>query len=535
MNEDRVFDLLGLIARRAPNSDAAQDAFEQVQAENPGRKSVDPAQVEEQRMPVRRSEPRHNPEDLHTRLEDDLRGTLQALRYRPSDSSSSDEDYWAKMSSLSHSIKEHPQDGVRLLGALCDSVDAASANADRGITTAVLDAWREAAFTLDDIEPIARLLDRVASVGEQHWSTDANFSAYSGVDWLTRSINDWTGKSAMVWMTLPRWVDADDVTELSNALEAMQRGLTRLLDLDGDPRRLAIATIGSRLNLLFAVAPEWATATVLPLFDATTNVEHAHCAWSGYLYSASGSQQLLSAGLLEHYLSLAPASAIATPQDPLSEMRAGPTGFRRGINRHLAEISLFSGINPQQHGWLSRYISAVPVDWRTTWALDLSSGLSAMTVAARSAQWHSWIRDYLFERTAGRPLTLDPAEASELAEWSRYFDAEFPEFVELILTWPRVPLRKFSRLMHSMAKLGEESGDDADSKVDVAARHPDEAARLLAHLLSASDKQELHQSTSAYLVHQAASRLRDHADTPAWQELEHELLRLGIKPDGSSS
>lgn len=128
MNEDRAFDLLGLIARRAPGSEAAQDAFERIQAKNPGRKWVDPAQVEARRGLVRRSEPHREPEDIRARLEDDLWGTLAALRGRPRDSSSEGEDYWAELSSLSHSIREHPEVGVQLLGALCDSFDAASAS-----------------------------------------------------------------------------------------------------------------------------------------------------------------------------------------------------------------------------------------------------------------------------------------------------------------------------------------------------------------------------------------------------------------------
>ena len=535
MNEDRAFDLLGPIARRAPDSDAAQDAFERIRAENPDRKWVDPAHVEEQRRLVPLSDPHREPEDIHVRLEDDLWGTLAALRSRRNDSSSGREDFWAETSLLSHSIKEYPQDGVRLLGALCDSLDTASAAADRFIASAVLDAWLDPAFTIQDFEPVARLLNRVVSIGEQHWHTDANFDEYSGVDWLTRAINDWTGKSAMVWMKLPQSAALDNGSRLSSALEAMQYGLTRLLDLAGDPGRLAIAIIGSRLNLLFAAAPEWTTASVLPLFDATTNTERALFAWNGYLYSTSGNQKLLHAGLLEHYLTLTLVPEVTMPQDPFSKLRDGRTDFRREINRHLAEISLFSGINPQQHGWLTSFISAAPAEWRTTWAQSLSSGLSATTITARSAQWQSWIRDYLTERTAGRPLTLDPAEASELAEWTRHFDAEFPEFVEIILTWPRVPLRKHSRLMYSIAKLKDESDDDADSKVDIAARHPEEAVNLLTHLLSASDKQQLHQDTNAYLVSRAAARMRRRASKRAWQKLDQQLLRLGINPDRSFS
>ena len=206
------------------------------------------------------------------------------------------------MASLGLSVNEHPQDGFRLLEALCASLDVESAAADRAITVSVLDAWLKSTVAIEDNQPISGLLNRVMDIGNQHWQTDANFHEYSGVDWLTRSINDWTGKSAQVWMKLPQTTPADDGPRRLAALEAMKHGLTRLLDRSEAPNRLAAAIIGNRVNWLFAVTPEWTVDTVLPLFDATKGFERAMSAWNGYLYSASADQQLLNAGLLEPLL-----------------------------------------------------------------------------------------------------------------------------------------------------------------------------------------------------------------------------------------
>lgn len=528
MNENRAFDLLGLIAHRLPDHDIAQSAFERAKAKNPGRTWADTAttRLHPRLIPVHEERP--EPLDMHASLDGDLMGTLVALRSRFEESPLSREGFWSQISSLGHSVAEYPQDGIRLLEALCDSLDTESAAADRAITDAVLDAWLKSAAVVGEWEPIAELLARVAEIGGEHWRNDANFYEHSGVDWLTRAINDWTGKSAQLWMRLPQLTPTDDETQRGDALAAMQHGLTCLLGLPEAPSRYSAAMIGNRVNWLFAATPEWTIDTVLPLFDATTATEHAICAWNGYLYSTSASQQLLNAGLLEHYLTLLPV--LASPRDPLSELRDGRFDYRREVNRHLAEISLFRGINPLQHGWLAKFVSNTPIEWRTAWAQALSSGLADMTVNARSAQWDSWIRDYLNLRTSGRPLALDPAEASEVAEWGRHFDREFPAFVALVLTWSGVRLRKGSRLVHSISNPKAGPDDSADTAVDVAAIHPDETAKLLAHLLSAVDKEHLRHHGSDDLVKQAAGRLRSLASKSAWRILELELMQLGLSP-----
>ncbi len=296
MNENRAFDLLALIAHRVPSSDAAQSAFDQIQAKHPERTWADPAATEVHPRLIQMHDEQLDPMDMHARLARDLAGTLAALRSQFDSESSSREVFWSEMASLGLSVNEHPQDGFRLLEALCASLDVESAAADRAITVSVLDAWLKSTVAIEDNQPISGLLNRVMDIGNQHWQTDANFHEYSGVDWLTRSINDWTGKSAQVWMKLPQTTPADDGPRRLAALEAMKHGLTRLLDRSEAPNRLAAAIIGNRVNWLFAVTPEWTVDTVLPLFDATKGFERAMSAWNGYLYSASADQQLLNAG-----------------------------------------------------------------------------------------------------------------------------------------------------------------------------------------------------------------------------------------------
>ncbi len=133
-----------------------------------------------------------------------------------------------------------------------------------------------------------------------------------------------------------------------------------------------------------------------------------------------------------------------------------------------------------------------------------------------------------------RPLALDPSESSEVAEWTRHFDAEFPEFVELILTWSRVPLRRHSRLVHGISKPNDERDDTADTSVDVAESHPAETAKLLTHLLSSSHTKNLREYGDAHLVAKAAARLRTLTAGPAWEQLEQELLRHRLAPDDAS-
>ena len=530
MNEDYAIDLLALIAQRAPDSEAAQSALAEIRAKNPEYKWTDPELVAQRPRWVQIPTIQPNPHEMHANLEEDLERTLTALRSERRDRLTERETLWAEVESVCLSVKEHRDDGLRLLTALCDTVDAKTAGADRAIAGAVLDAWLDPSFVIQDYEPVADLLRRLAETGDQYWQTDVNFTAYSGVDFLTRSVNDWTGKSAQVWIKLPQAAAAHNKSQITGALEAMQDGLTYLLGLSEFSGLLATAIVANNTNWLFAVVPEWTLKTVLPLFDSERRIERAICAWNGYFYSPAANQKLLSEGLLEHYLTLLPR--ITTSREPLSELRDGIFDFQQEFNRHLAEIALFSGINPQQHGWLARYVAVAPTDWRVTWAQELSSYLGQMTVAARGAQWKSWIRDFLADRTAGRPRMLDSGEASEIAEWSRHFDDEFPEFVQVIRSWPGVPLSKFSRLAYDIAKMSDEPNDNA---VDIAERHPDASAKLLTHLLSSSDKPRLREHGDTYTVTQAAARIRDLASEAEWHALERQLMRLGINPSQARS
>ena len=533
MNEDRAIDLLALIAQRAPDSDATQSALAEIRAKNPEYKWTDPELVAQQprwfQLPTKQAAP----QEMHANLEENLGRTLTALRSEYRDRLTGRESFWAEVQSVCLSVKEYPDDGLRLLTALCDSVDANTAGADRAIAGAVLDAWVDPSVAIENYEPVAGLLQRLAEAGGQYWSTDANFTAYSGVDWLTRSINDWTGKSVRVWTRLPQAAADDDNSQISNVLGIMQDGLTYLLELSEFSGQLATAMIANSTNWLFAIAPEWTLKTILPLFHSSQRIERAVCAWNGYLYSPAANQKLLSAGLLEHYLTLLPR--ITTRPEPLSQLRDGIFDFQREFNRHLAQIALFSGINPQEHGWLAHYVAAAPTDWRVTWVQEISSHLEEMTVAARGAQWESWIRDFLADRTAGRPRTLDTNEASEITEWARHFDAEFPEFVEIIRSWPGIPLSRLSRLAYSIAKMRDEPNDFDSTTVDVAERHPEATAKLLTHLLSSSNKPGLRQHGDTYTITQAAGRIRDLASEAEWRALEQQLMRLGIGPSQPQS
>src|SRR5690606_6728225 len=109
----------------------------------------------------------------------------------------------------------------------------------------------------------------------------------------------------------------------------------------------------SRAHFLFAADQNWTTDNVMPLFD-WSDLPRAGRAWSSFTAWGRWNDQMLDAGLMNHYL------ATSRHLDDLDDER------RAQVLGHLAGIALTSDRHPLE--WLPGVIVSLSNDERSEFA-----------------------------------------------------------------------------------------------------------------------------------------------------------------------
>ena len=115
-----------------------------------------------------------------------------------------------------------------------------------------------------------------------------------------------------------------------------------------------------------------------------------------------GPARLLESDLLPHYAAMA------------QHLGAGSENYNRLYAQRLAEVALFSGTNPMEHGWLDQFTAAASGEGRVEWIRCVSSALSRLSSSDVDAKWDSWMLDYWHNRLESKPRALTDEEATAL-------------------------------------------------------------------------------------------------------------------------
>lgn len=276
-------------------------------------------------------------------------------------------------------------------------------------------------------------------------------------DWMTAAVNRGSGKLAMFWIHAVEhdWKSASGswsglTTVLSEAMEDLIQDPT-------DPSLdLAPAVIlASQLRFLYAADATWTSDHILPLFRAEA-VNLRLAAWDGFLHSGYWTEELLEAGLLREYVSIA----------------GGAVSFGRiardRLTEHLAGIAAMSqGVRADE---LRAITAALPAEDRSRLQIEVARLLRQMPVAARDLRWVTHLRQYWQARLTDAPVTCEPPELGALASWAWCFREHFVEAVQLAVSRPA----GLDAHAHNL-DIPDDSG---------ALAHPDSGARLMGHLLT---------------------------------------------------
>ena len=511
-----VFDLLGWIAKHAPESAAASSAFAELQASHPDwRPLEDPDLPTWTALPAEDLMEPLELQGLHERILAGAEAVVMGLINEKDQRAGRGVDWTDARDALFATVAEHPEDGLAVLQALCSGPTAAP-GLERDLGEAVLNAWAHAIATAPVAdEPcicVADSLPDVWRLGLRRWG-DAKITIGDSA-WLESAENHWAGMIAGLWLeaVTAEWQSAGDGwTGLPDVAKA---ALEEMIGGDTKASRFAQVVVAARIHLLFHADERWCSDHVLPMLDPYVDEHRAARCWQAYLVRGRSDEQLLLAGLLDHVVAMAPLQGRMARHQPEAWS---------SYAQLAASICINSSISPIEHGWLRKFVAAVDIETRVAWACSVSRRLPELSADAADAHWCRWMRRYWEERLVSIPVAMTPEEASAMSEWPILLGNFHTEAVDLVLKSP-AGLSEGSRLLYRLAGLDTRS--DEKPRPDHLIEHPELTAQLLAHLLH---KAEI-PTTDLRLRHlpEVVARLDKLLDDLRMKPIVNELLRLGF-------
>ena len=422
---------------------------------------------------------------------------------------------------LSGVIQDCPDAGFTIADLLITDPTLGSTRTAQELVEVVLGAWADHNTELgrDIGEQIASRLDCIWDWGADDAERTASPSRYgSGTTWLDLACNHWSGHIAQIALRLiflERRAAGQDWPGLTDRWVEL---LDKMIEGDGDPSKMAQATLARRPRLLFHDAdPSWWQDNVLPLFDPDADEGRALRCWDAQLGSGElPTVEMLEAGMLDCYLKIL---RIAQKLDHYS---------RWDLYHCLGVITLQPGIAPNSWGGSleAALVEAGPAA-RVQWAQSIAELLADLGPGEADARWDA-LSAYWETRLNSAAAPMDPAEATELACWAFYLGDRAKEAVDLAIRQPAFAIDNESRLPRVLTKAGV-----WPEKEDPPSCPPEQAARLLAHMLAGFGDLSIPEKawTRLHLDFTVTSLLDHLGDNPHAATLKAEANRRGIRTD----
>ena len=424
-------------------------------------------------------------------------------------------------SALSKVIQDCPDAGLTIADLLITDDTLGSSRPTQELVEVVLGEWADNKTELgsDIREEIASRLDYIWDWGSDDAERTASPPIYgSGISWLDLACNHWSGHIAQIAVRLIFLERRDAGQDWSGLTDRWVELLCKMIGGDGDPSKMAQATLARRPQLLFHDAdPSWWQDNVLPLFDPEADEGRALRCWEAQLGSGElPSLKMLEAGMLDCYLKML---RIAQELDHLS---------RWSLYYCIGAITLQPGIAPNSWGGsLEAALVEAGPPARVLWAQSIAELLADLGPAEADARWDG-LRAYWETRLNSTAAPMDPAEATELACWAFHLGDRAKEAVDLAIRQPAYAIDNESQLPLVLTKAGI-----WPQKEDRPSCPPEQAARLLAHMLASfGDLSESERSWTRLHLEFTVTSLLDHlGDNPYAVALKAEANRQGIRTD----
>lgn len=238
-------------------------------------------------------------------------------------------------------------------------------------------------------------------------------------DWLGLAINRAGGNIAQFWLQYLANLKESQPENWKGIPDGLKTLFETVLASSSDDAKLARVVLASQLHLFFFLDADFATESLLPLFDWQKDPEQANQSWQGFLIWGNWKTSFLDLLLPFYHQTL-------DRIDELNEMA------QESFVQHIAGIAVYGVEQPWVAAWLPQYISAFQVSQRQKFAQTLRHILEAMSPEASSQLWDRWLKIYWNDRISRAPAPLDEEEVSDMAAWPLSLKDHFPEAVELL-------------------------------------------------------------------------------------------------------
>lgn len=174
-------------------------------------------------------------------------------------------------------------------------------------------------------------------------------------EWLTKAINHPGGKLANFWLYALSKQRQEAGADWSGLPQEYLGRFTKIITNKSYAAQMGRVVLASQTHFLFGYASGWTRERIIPLFDWQKNERQAQQAWHGYVFCGRLNEEFL-ADLLPLY------------EQTFSRLSREPERIREQFCVHLAVIAVYSPINPVEHGWLKKFISQADPKERVSWA-----------------------------------------------------------------------------------------------------------------------------------------------------------------------
>jgi hypothetical protein len=266
------------------------------------------------------------------------------------------------------------------------------------------------------------LAERVA---EQFWDECAKElpKELESEDWLTRAINHPGGKITEFWIYALSKRRSEDGESWTGLPVEYNRYFNKVLSGESFAADLGRSVLAGFILFLFSVDAGWTRENILPLFDWSTNERRAQQAWDGYLVRGRCNEALLP-------------EFLPFFEQTFSRLSRELSYRRELLCKHLANIAIYSSINPLENGWLGRFLSVVELQDRKTWAAEVRHQLRALKGDFTRDLWNRWLDKYWSQRITGIPVRLSDEEMEKMVLWAVELGPVFAAAVEKVCLSP---------------------------------------------------------------------------------------------------
>ena len=357
-----VLNMLGWIARHAPSSEAARQAFQQAQEANPGMEISEHPEfswwisVSTGNAPPAGGMTAEQITSLVADNPGEAAERLLAAAVAADSPDSSRRDWFATHSACQETVRLSPEAGLALLVALADRAaqhPEPTRQVAAGILLQLTDQTTVGEAARDHRDKLEVLLPKLWDAGNAHWECPPTHEPWQG--WAQETISSWPGALVALCLHKATAHRAADPHAWAGLPEFDRRFLEAAIGADTDAAKLAQAACAAKLAVLHDADRQWAADRLLPLMDPGEDADQALRCWDACLPSLRWNPELLEDGLLGHFI------GFCEHADRCSRIT------RRGFARLAAGLCLYADLEAAggAREWLRQFTAKASVTIRT--------------------------------------------------------------------------------------------------------------------------------------------------------------------------